>query len=186
MAYLHSGNMIRWLHVLWLSSCYFISMQDSHYLNNVIKFMFSKEITSAAADMTDLGTNDEWNGKCEEEDSGDNDVNGALRPSSLQWTSKSMTHCYKQRQVPDNPPVVKPCSLIKEQGCWSRRIQTLRKERSDNHIFMFWTFFSLKWGISDFLALRAEVRWLKYLANKSLCWGNMDIHCQRCKALDRM
>lgn len=48
--------------------------------------------------------------------------------------------------------------------------QTLRKERSDSHIFIFCTFFSLKCGISDFLALRAEVRWLKNLANNSL-WG---------------
>ena len=44
---------------------------------------------------------------------------------------------------------------------------------------MFCTFFSLKWGISDFLALRAEVRWLKYLANKSLCWGNVDKQLKR-------
>lgn len=63
MAYLHSCNMIRWLHVLWLSSCYFISMQDSHYLNNVIKFVISKQIRSVPTDMTDLGTNDEWNGQ---------------------------------------------------------------------------------------------------------------------------
>lgn len=59
MAYLHSCNMNRWLHV----SCYFISMQDSHYLNKVIKFVLSKQIRSVPADMTDLGTNDEWNGQ---------------------------------------------------------------------------------------------------------------------------
>lgn len=50
-------------------------------------------------------------------------------------------------------------------------IPTLRKERRDSHIFMFCTFFSRKWGISDFFALRAEVMWLKYLANKSLYQG---------------
>lgn len=38
---------------------------------------------------------------------------------------------------------------------------------------MFWTFFSLKCGTSDFLALRAEVRWPKSLANRSL-W-NIDV-----------
>lgn len=47
--YLHSGNKIRRLHVL--SSCYFTSMQDSYYLNNVIKFVFSKQIRSAPADI---------------------------------------------------------------------------------------------------------------------------------------
>lgn len=58
----------------------------------------------------------------------------------------------------------------KAAACWSIRRRTLRKERSDSHIFMFCTFFSLKWGISDFLALRAEVRWLKNLANSNLWW----------------
>lgn len=45
---------------------------------------------------------------------------------------------------------------------------TLRKERSDNHILMFSTFLSLKWGISYFLAFLAEVIWLKSFANKNL------------------
>lgn len=45
---------------------------------------------------------------------------------------------------------------------------TFRKERSDNHILMFSTFLSLKWGISYFLAFLAEVIWLKSFANKNL------------------
>lgn len=43
--------------------------------------------------MTDLCTNNEWNGKRREEDRGDDDVNGALRPSSLQnQPAKWVTH----------------------------------------------------------------------------------------------
>lgn len=47
------------------------------------------------ADMTDLCTNTEWNGKRQQEDGGDNDVNGALRPSSLreQQAYRWVTHC---------------------------------------------------------------------------------------------
>lgn len=132
------------------------------------------------SDVTDLGTNDEWNGEGQQEDSRDDDVHGALRASPLQWTQ----HCNKNNSV----TTLQWWNRLQEPSdCYSSGIQTLRKERSDSHIFMFCTFFSLKWGISDFLALRAEVRWLKYLANKSLCWGiNMSIYCQRSKAFDRI
>lgn len=90
-----------------------------------------------------------------------------------------------------NKAVIKPLVGLtvfgnKTAACGSIRKQTLRKERSDSHIFMFCTFFSLKWGISDFLALRAEVRWLKNLANSNLWWReNMDTHGQRWKHIQK-
>ena len=130
--------------------------------------------------VTDLGTNDEWNGEGQQEDSRDDDIHGALRASPLQWTQR----CNKNSSV----TTLQWWKRLQEPSDgYSSGIRTLRKERSDSHIFMFCTFFSLKWGISDFLALRADVRWLKYLANKSLCWGiNMNICCQRSKAFDRI
>lgn len=99
-AHRHSGNMIRWLHVV-LMPCYLISMQESQYFKFFIRFVSSKQLRSDPADMTDLGANDEWNGKCQQEDGGDNDVNRALWPSSLQWTSKSMTQ--RTQTIPWQP-----------------------------------------------------------------------------------
>lgn len=115
--------------------------------------------------MTDLCTNNEWNGKRQQEDRGDDDVNGALRPSSLQdQPAKWVTHALQTATG-----LRGEISLGEQRFVAVSEKQTLRKERSDSHIFIFCTFFSLKWGISDFLAFRAEVRWLKNLANKSLC-----------------
>lgn len=51
--------------------------------------------------MTDLCTNNEWNGKCQQEDGGDDDINGALRPSSLQaQPAKRVTHALRTTTGP--------------------------------------------------------------------------------------
>ena len=85
-------QMIAGLHVLRLFKRSFSSMSDLYQLYTTIQLMFSKQNLYVPLWLTDLGTNDEGNGKCQQKDGGDDDVNRALRPSSLQWQAWQW-HC---------------------------------------------------------------------------------------------
>lgn len=74
------------------------------------------------ADMTDLCANNEWNGKCQQEDRGDDDVNGTLRPSSLQdQPAKWVTHALQtatgpSRNISGGSSILLQCQTNKPAG----------------------------------------------------------------------